>query len=126
MQNDRLTNDSAQKPLKLQFSLRSLLIATAIVAADLAIVAQAGPTAVLGLMASLTSLALGVGGMLIVEAVDRARPTNRSQRPHLWQLIVASCSVWLFMMGALGVIALNVLAVFPSILENPPKIVPRV
>src|SRR5690349_4622489 len=73
MEKDRSTNREAHRPLKLlHFSLRSLFIATAVVAADLAIVAEAGPPAVLGLVAALTVLALGIGGMLISEVLSKA------------------------------------------------------
>jgi hypothetical protein len=117
MIDEQPTNGEAPKPLRLQFSLRSLLIATAVIAVDLAIVARAGPAAVLGLIAALTSLTLGIGGMLIAAVIERrSRLDDQPRRgPRISLLMMGTCSIWLFMLSALAVIGLTVIATIPSL-----------
>ncbi len=94
-----------------------MLIATAVIAVDLAIVARAGPAAVLGLIAALTSLTLGIGGMLIAAVIERRSRLDGQPRrgPRISLLMMGTCSVWLFMLSALAVIGLTVIATIPSL-----------
>jgi hypothetical protein len=118
MQDDRSSNDDARRPFKLQFSLRSLLIATAVLAADLGIVGQAGPAVVLGLVGALTTLTLGIGGMILSEAISRADRSGdgRGRVGGFGRIVIGYCAIWLFILGGVGIIAMNLLAAFPWLL----------
>jgi hypothetical protein len=113
-----------------QFRLRTLLIVTAIIAADSGILAHVGSAnVVLWLGVALASLSAGIGGILLTEAARsrRADAIRTSVRPRgtlldritsIGTMLMGACSVWWFMVGAVLLISLNLLAMFSQFVDS--------
>ena len=115
-----------QEPTRFQFSVRTVMIATAIVAVDSAFIAHAGSVAMIWLVIALAALSLGAGGTILCEAIFHSR--HNSQDALFDQFVRAgagmmgACSAMLLALGIVAMFSINLIALLSPLFN---RIIPK-
>jgi hypothetical protein len=118
----RIMETQPPQPIRFQFSVRTVMIATAIVAVDSALVARAGSVAMIWLVIALAALSLGTGGAVLCEAIFHSR--HNSQSTLLDQFVRAgagmmgACSAMLLVLGIVTMFWINLITLLSPLFNG--------